>query len=283
MASYPSSVPALTNPTSTDPLNSPSHSSQHSTVNDEIEAICTELGALPKGAYSNVTARLDAIDATLSGKTTVVASAPGNFLTWSGGTIADSGYDATDFAVAAHNHNSSYYTEAEVDAALALKNNVVTGSSPYFVGFNGGGSMVQSAYGPSSFEATGSITTAINAHLAVHTITVDHNPFILGTKSVDETNIADNRVLYFDFESNQIRYDTAAALLALGRVAFSVVSAGGTTITLPSTPLTNGMLFLAINGIVQNESDGDYTYTGTTVTFDAALSSGDVVFGKYEV
>ena len=40
---FPTSVDALTNPTTSDSLNSPSHSSQHADANDAIEAIETYL------------------------------------------------------------------------------------------------------------------------------------------------------------------------------------------------------------------------------------------------
>jgi len=60
MADFPAAVTTLTDPTSTDKLNSPSHSSQHSNLNDEVEAIETELGINPAGAYATVVARQDA-------------------------------------------------------------------------------------------------------------------------------------------------------------------------------------------------------------------------------
>lgn len=42
---YPGAIDSFTNPTGTDTLDSPSHSQQHSDVNDAIEAIETALGA----------------------------------------------------------------------------------------------------------------------------------------------------------------------------------------------------------------------------------------------
>jgi len=66
MADYPDSIVSLTNPGSTDKMNSPSHSDQHSDANDEIEAIETELGVDPAGGYDTVVARLNAVDANVS-------------------------------------------------------------------------------------------------------------------------------------------------------------------------------------------------------------------------
>jgi len=59
---YPSSLDAFTNPTSTDTLDSVTvpHASQHTDINDAVEAIEAELGTLPKGSFATVKARLDA-------------------------------------------------------------------------------------------------------------------------------------------------------------------------------------------------------------------------------
>lgn len=63
MADFPAAVTSLTNPTSTDKMNSPAHATQHANANDEIEAIETELGTDPAGSHTNVVGRLDAMDA----------------------------------------------------------------------------------------------------------------------------------------------------------------------------------------------------------------------------
>ena len=60
MATFPSAVVSLTDPTSTSKLNSPSHADQHINANAEIEAIETELGVDPAGAYATVVARQNA-------------------------------------------------------------------------------------------------------------------------------------------------------------------------------------------------------------------------------
>jgi len=44
MATFPTSLPSYTNPTSTDYLSSPAHATQHSGANDEIVAIATKVG-----------------------------------------------------------------------------------------------------------------------------------------------------------------------------------------------------------------------------------------------
>lgn len=52
---FPTSLDSLTNPTSGDSLNSPSHSTQHANANDAIEALQAKVGV----DNSNVTTSLD--------------------------------------------------------------------------------------------------------------------------------------------------------------------------------------------------------------------------------
>lgn len=44
MANFPTSLPSITNPSSGDYLNSPSHSTIHGNVNDEVTAVATKIG-----------------------------------------------------------------------------------------------------------------------------------------------------------------------------------------------------------------------------------------------
>lgn len=66
MANYPTSLPSLTNPASTDYMSVVPHAAMHSNANDEIEAIATELGILAKGTYQTVRDRLDGVDSKLA-------------------------------------------------------------------------------------------------------------------------------------------------------------------------------------------------------------------------
>lgn len=67
---YPAAIDALNNPTASDNLDTASvlHTTQHTNVNDAIEAIETELGTNPKGAALSVKARLDAFDAAIAAR-----------------------------------------------------------------------------------------------------------------------------------------------------------------------------------------------------------------------
>ena len=44
MANFPTSLPSISNPVSTDYLNSPAHATQHANVNDEVTAVATKIG-----------------------------------------------------------------------------------------------------------------------------------------------------------------------------------------------------------------------------------------------
>jgi hypothetical protein len=61
---YPGALDSLTNPTATDTLDSVTvpHASQHTDINDAVEAIEGELGTNPKGSFASVKARLVAGD-----------------------------------------------------------------------------------------------------------------------------------------------------------------------------------------------------------------------------
>jgi len=61
---YPSSLDSFVNPASTDTLDSATvpHASQHTDINDAVEAIEGELGTNPKGSFATVKARLAAGD-----------------------------------------------------------------------------------------------------------------------------------------------------------------------------------------------------------------------------
>jgi len=72
--SFPSSLDALTNPTSGDPLNSPSHSAQHANANDAIEALEAKVGVDSSAVTSSHTykiAQLETNGVTLAGSQTL--------------------------------------------------------------------------------------------------------------------------------------------------------------------------------------------------------------------
>lgn len=142
MASYPTAVPSLANPTVTDKLDSTTvpHATQHANANDEIEAICTELGTLPKGSKADVKTRIA---------------------------------DAETLATHTNRTLLDTYTQTEVDLADAVTKK--------------------------------------------HANTTDHAATLLGTKTLDETDIGNAKVLTYNSTSGKIEYETpmtAASVLA---------------------------------------------------------------------
>lgn len=64
---FPSGIDTFVNPNPADPLTSPPHASQHRNANDAITAIQTTLGVNPQGTAATVGARVEAVEATLTG------------------------------------------------------------------------------------------------------------------------------------------------------------------------------------------------------------------------
>ena len=52
--SFPSGLDALTNPTSSDGLNSPDHAGQHANVNDAVEALQAKVGVTASAVVSSL-------------------------------------------------------------------------------------------------------------------------------------------------------------------------------------------------------------------------------------
>jgi len=304
MATYPAGIPSLNDPISTDYLTSPAHAELHVSVNDEIEALATELGTNPRGGYPDVTARLDAVDASLAGKVGSVAGANGYLLMYQGGVIVDSGYQASDFLGSVAGVASNF---ASLDGAGDLQDSGYSASSFTAAAHPASGDHDTRYYQQSEVdtllsakEDAGTAAAAITAHLAVHTSSVEHNPFIVGSKQIDESNIADNKVLYFHFESNQIRYgdmdavsqeqvqDWVAALIqdGVGPLTWTYDDVAGTlTGDLPQgidTTDTPQFVSVNINGNYSLPSvDGSNGYVMTTngsgvVTWQAASAAADV-------
>lgn len=119
---YPSALDALTNPSAGDTLDSATvpHASQHTNINDAMEAVQGELGLLPKGNYTSVRNRLD--------------STTGQFVT----------VGATPVALSSATGNQSIFAKSFTAAAATtyLFEGIVylaTGTTSHTVSFNFGG------------------------------------------------------------------------------------------------------------------------------------------------
>ena len=109
---FPASLDALTNPTSSDSLSSPSHSAQHANVNDAVEALQAKVGA----DSSAVATSLDYKVAQLEGRDTagLVPLATSTFSSVASVTIDDvfsSGY--TNYKITFRGDSSSTNTSVQ--------------------------------------------------------------------------------------------------------------------------------------------------------------------------
>jgi len=81
---FPTSLDSLTNPLSTDTLNSPSHADQHANVNDAVEALETKVGANSSAVTTSHDYKINQLETNALLKTLV--DAKGDLLV---GTAAD--------------------------------------------------------------------------------------------------------------------------------------------------------------------------------------------------
>ena len=75
---FPASLDALTNPTGSDSLSSPSHSAQHANVNDAVEALQAKVGADSSAVTSSLDYKVAQLEAISHGKILQVVSASNN-------------------------------------------------------------------------------------------------------------------------------------------------------------------------------------------------------------
>jgi len=71
---FPASLDSLTNPTSSDSLNSPSHSAQHANSNDAIEALQAKVGADSSAVTTSLDYKVAQLEAVSHGKILQVVS-----------------------------------------------------------------------------------------------------------------------------------------------------------------------------------------------------------------
>ena len=87
---FPASLDSLTNPTSSDSLNSPSHSAQHANSNDAIEALQAKVGADGSAVATSLDYKVAQLEAISHGKILqVVATHKNDVFTSTSGSFAD--------------------------------------------------------------------------------------------------------------------------------------------------------------------------------------------------
>jgi hypothetical protein len=92
---FPTSLDALTNPISTDKLNSPPHATQHANANDAIEALQAKVGVNSSAVTTSLDYKVtDVISrvTTAEAKVLPAGGTTGQVLTKSSGTNYDTGW-----------------------------------------------------------------------------------------------------------------------------------------------------------------------------------------------
>ena len=118
--SYPGALDALTNPAAGDALTSPSHSAQHTNINDAMEAVQAELGINPSGAFATVLARLTTAEqgVSLGGGTTIATTAT-TFVDVTSATVTmTTGARRCLVTVVAVGYNTNSSTDVYLDLAV---------------------------------------------------------------------------------------------------------------------------------------------------------------------
>ncbi len=113
---YPASIDNFTNPTSSSPQNSPSHSQQHADANDAIEALEAKVGKDNSDVTSSHDYKIRALEGSVGDIQELLDGFSPDV------TIAD--VDGLQAALdgksdVGHDHDDRYYTEAEVDTLIA--------------------------------------------------------------------------------------------------------------------------------------------------------------------
>ena len=165
--SFPASLDTLTNPSSGDSLNSPSHSGQHADANDAIEALQAKVGVDGSAVATSIDYKLNNTVATLTGTQTLTNKTLGSSVLvspeerWSISATAATGTIDVDTVTS----TAVYYTsDASAnwtfnfrgDGSTSLDSVLTTGDSitVAFAVTNGA-----TAYYPTVFQVDGSAVT----------------------------------------------------------------------------------------------------------------------------
>ena len=134
---FPASLDSLTNPTSSDSLNSPSHSAQHANVNDAVEALQAKVGVDSSAVTSSLDYKVAQLESDVAGLVTgkilqvVSTFINGTFSTASTSFVDITGHTATITPSSASNKVLVLYTTHTGPAAgrIAPLNLVRDGST----------------------------------------------------------------------------------------------------------------------------------------------------------
>jgi hypothetical protein len=224
---FPTSLDALTNPTSSDPLNSPNHAGQHADANDAIEALQAKVGIDGSAVVTSIDYKLNNTVATLTGSQTLTNKTLGETVVSASGT-----------------GNALRITQTGTGNALVVEDSANPDSTPLVVD-NSGALIVghTSSVTAARVESTGTGTAAF---AATYFAANSSGPHISGYKSRNATigshtavQAADDLVLMRGYGSDGTNYNEAGRFtieadgtistgIVPGNLKFSTTDSGGT-------------------------------------------------------
>jgi len=104
---FPASLDTLTNPTSSDSLSSPSHSSQHANVNDAVEALQAKVGADSSAVTTSLDYKVAQLEAGATGGKIIAVKHAYKTDTFSASVTAGSNAAITELSISHALSNSA--------------------------------------------------------------------------------------------------------------------------------------------------------------------------------
>ena len=159
---FPTSLDSLTNPTSGDSLNSPSHAGQHADANDAIEALQAKVGVNNSAVTTTIDYKLRNLDASTitNGSLTaaVVDQLEENWNIVASAATGTINFDVKTASIWYYTSNASANHTVNVrgDSSTTLSSLLAVGDSITVVWANTNGT---TAYWPSTFQVDGSSIT----------------------------------------------------------------------------------------------------------------------------
>lgn len=159
---FPTSLDSLTNPTSGDSLNSPSHAGQHADANDAIEALQAKVGVNSSAVTTSIDYKLRNLDASTitNGSLTsaVVDQLEENWNIVASAATGTINFDVKTASIWYYTSNASANHTVNVrgDGSTTLSSLLAVGDSITVVWANTNGT---TAYWPSTFQVDGSSIT----------------------------------------------------------------------------------------------------------------------------
>jgi hypothetical protein len=164
---FPTSLDSLTNPTSGDALNSPSHAGQHADANDAIEALQAKVGVNSSAVNTSIDYWINNTGVTLTGAQTLTNKTINGAIldqseeNWNIVASAATGTINFDVKTASiwyytSNASANHTVNVRGDSSTTLSSLLAVGDSITVVWANTNGT---TAYWPSTFQVDGSTIT----------------------------------------------------------------------------------------------------------------------------